>query len=152
MQNNKYNSFTEWVTSDEYKNMQINYKNALEKYKTNSSDFFNSLSSDQQLMTFFHIVRLIHEGELIDQGSYRHVLYNVFGFNEEAYALGMECGYMDLHNSIYPLEYLESSIVLIMKYLGLEYSNKLKNDLLRIIKYGSINESVYPYTQLKLDL
>jgi hypothetical protein len=31
---------------------------------------------------------------------YRYVLYNVFGFDAGMYALGMDCGYMALHNSI----------------------------------------------------
>jgi len=33
-------------------------------------------------------------------GSYRYVLYEVFGFEPESYGLGLQCGYMKLHNSI----------------------------------------------------
>lgn len=28
------------------------------------------------------------------------MLYDIFGFEADAYALGMDCGYMALHNSI----------------------------------------------------
>jgi hypothetical protein len=45
-------------------------------------------------------VRRIHKGEVEDRGSYRHVLYSVFGFGPEAYTLAQGAGYLDIHNSI----------------------------------------------------
>jgi hypothetical protein len=42
---------------------------------------------------------------MIDKGTYRYVLYDVFDFGPDAYSVGMECGYMDLHNAIDTKDY-----------------------------------------------
>lgn len=75
----------------------LEYDNAAEK-------LWSTLSKEQQLMLFYSVVKRIVKGELRDQGSYRYVLYNVFGFDSEAYAIGMDCGFLELHNSIYTQE------------------------------------------------
>jgi hypothetical protein len=78
---------------------------ALAEQKKNNEEgankFWNGLSYDEKLMAFYSVVKLICKGELEQRGTYRFVLYDVFGFDADAYALGMECGYLDLHNSIY---------------------------------------------------
>jgi hypothetical protein len=61
---------------------------------------WNSLSTEQQLDVFCAVVRRIVQAELVDDGTYRHALYNVFKFGPEAYGRGMDAGYFDLHNSI----------------------------------------------------
>jgi hypothetical protein len=66
--------------------------------------WWDSLSEDQQQLAFYSVVKRIVKGELRDKGSYRHVLYNVFGFDENSYFVGIHCGYMELHNSIYTSE------------------------------------------------
>jgi hypothetical protein len=65
------------------------------------NEWWNSLSEEDRLRAFYSVVKRIHKGDIEDKGSYRWVLYNVFGFGPEAYGLGMDCGYMDLHNAIY---------------------------------------------------
>lgn len=63
--------------------------------------FWDGLSYDDRLKAFYSVCKRIHKGDLIDRGSYRYVLYHVFGFDYDAYSIGMDCGYMDIHNSIY---------------------------------------------------
>lgn len=63
-------------------------------------EWWNGLSKDDQMKAFYSVVKRIVDGELTQKGSYRYVLYDVFGFDAEAYGLGMMCGYMALHNSI----------------------------------------------------
>jgi hypothetical protein len=63
--------------------------------------FWDSLSVDDQMKAFHAVVKRIVKGELQDKGSYRYVLYDIFGFDKDAYLMGMNCGYMDLHNSIF---------------------------------------------------
>jgi hypothetical protein len=46
------------------------------------------------------VVKRIYQGEVEDKGSYRYILYDVLGFGPEAYEIGMDCGFMYLHNSI----------------------------------------------------
>jgi len=63
-------------------------------------EWWNGLSKDDQMKAFYSVVKRLVDGELVQKGSYRYVLYEVFGFDAESYMLGMMCGYMSLHNSI----------------------------------------------------
>ena len=63
-------------------------------------EWWNGLSKDDQMKAFYSVVKRVVDGELTQKGSYRYVLYDVFGFGSESYMLGMMCGYLALHNSI----------------------------------------------------
>lgn len=71
-----------------------------ERYDKEAEQWWNSLSKEQQMRAFYCVVKRLVEGELVEHGSYRYVLYETFGFGPEAYGLGVHCGYMALHNSI----------------------------------------------------
>ena len=75
-----------------------------ENFKQSAEDFWNSLSNDDRLKAFYEVCKRIHEGDLVRRGSYRYVLYQIFGFGPDAYFAGLECGYIDIHNSIIPPE------------------------------------------------
>lgn len=75
----------------------------IEKEKQEMDAWWNDLSKEDQMKAFYSVVSRIVKGELEDQGSYRYVLYNVFGFDADAYLMGMNCGFMSLHNAI-PLD------------------------------------------------
>lgn len=75
----------------------------IEKEKQEMDTWWESLSKEDQMKAFYSVVSRIVKGELEDQGSYRYVLYDVFGFDGEAYVMGMNCGFMSLHNAI-PLD------------------------------------------------
>lgn len=63
-------------------------------------EWWNALSKDDQMKAFYSVMKRLVDGELEQKGSYRYVLYDVFGFGPESYMLGMMCGFMSLHNSI----------------------------------------------------
>jgi hypothetical protein len=63
-------------------------------------EWWNALTKDDQMKAFYSVVKRLVDGELEQKGSYRYVLYDVFGFGAESYMLGMMCGFMSLHNSI----------------------------------------------------
>jgi len=69
-------------------------------YKDECEDYWASLSEEDKLKAFYSVISRVVQGELKNKGSYRHVLYEVFGFGPEAYVIGMQCGFLDLHNSI----------------------------------------------------
>jgi len=46
------------------------------------------------------VCKRIHTGDIKDSGTYRYVLYDVFGFDPGMYGAGMDCGYMAIHNAI----------------------------------------------------
>ena len=71
--------------------------------------FWESLSYDDKCNAFHAIVSRIVDGEIKQKGSYRYVLYDVFGFGPDMYVRGMDCGYMGLHNSIMDDEQFNAS-------------------------------------------
>ena len=80
---------------------------ALEAGQHEQESFWSTLTKEQQLMAFCHVIRQVTKAELEDQRSYRGILYDVFGFGPEAYSYALAAGFMDLHNAIpsVPLEY-----------------------------------------------
>jgi hypothetical protein len=69
-------------------------------YEAENDKWWNNLTKKEREDAFYAVVKRIVIGELKDRGTYRYVLYNVFGFDEAMYFSGMDCGYMNLHNSI----------------------------------------------------
>lgn len=80
------------------------FKESMLAYEMESEDFWSSLSYDEKLYAFCAISRRIHKGEIVDNGSYRYVLYDVFGFGPDAYAVAQMAGYLDIHNAIVPMK------------------------------------------------
>jgi len=63
-------------------------------------DWWNQLTPEEREAAFYSVCKRLHQGELKERGSYRYVLYNVFGFDPGMYMQGMDCGYMALHNAV----------------------------------------------------
>lgn len=70
------------------------------KYESEAESFWDSLSYDDKLKCFYSVCKRIHKGDIEDRGTYRYVLYEIFGFEPDAYAVGMMCGYLNIHNAI----------------------------------------------------
>lgn len=66
-----------------------------------SEKFWNSLNKDEQLLVFCAVIRRLHKGEIEENRSYRGVLYDIFGFDLDAYSMAQCAGFLDIHNSIY---------------------------------------------------
>jgi hypothetical protein len=77
--------------------------------RADAAAFWDNLSYEDKLLAFYSVVSRIYDGEIKQKGTYRHILYEVFGFGPEAYGLGMECGFMYLHNAIFDGEELNGS-------------------------------------------
>jgi len=75
-----------------------------EQYEAENDEWWNSLTEREREDAFYAVVKRIYKAEIVDQGTYRYALYEVFGFGPGMYMQGMECGYMELHNSIYTHE------------------------------------------------
>ena len=78
------------------------FRESMLAYEMQSEDFWSSLSYDEKLYAFCAISRRIHKGEIVDDGSYRYVLYEIFGFGPDAYAVAQMAGYLEIHNAIVP--------------------------------------------------
>lgn len=64
-------------------------------------DYWNALSKEDQLKAFYSVCKRIYKGDIEDRGTYRYVLYDVFGFDGGSYILGMDCGYFVIHNHLF---------------------------------------------------
>jgi len=70
------------------------------KYDNDADEYWDKLSYEDKLKAFYSVCKRIHKGDIKDRGSYRYVLYQVFGFDADAYTIAMRCGYDEIHNSI----------------------------------------------------
>ena len=70
------------------------------QYEEENDAWWNGLTEKEREDAFFAVVKRIYAAELMDHGTYRYALYDVFGFNEGMYCKGMDCGFMAIHNII----------------------------------------------------
>jgi len=70
------------------------------RFESKVDSWWNGLSEQDREWAFYSVVKRIYQGEVVEKGSYRYVLYDIFNFDPGMYMRGMDCGYMALHNSI----------------------------------------------------
>lgn len=80
---------------------------AEERYEFLCDQAWNKMSPEEQMMAFYSVCKRIHKGDVVEKGSYRHVLYSTFEFPMDAYGIGMQCGYMAIHNAIVDIDEFE---------------------------------------------
>ena len=99
---------TRFWESEEWVEISRKYQEAQEEYGKRMQKWWTTLPPEQQQWAFYNVCRLIYKGDVEERQSYRGVLYDVFGWGPEAYALGMEARYMELHNLLWDAhEYAE---------------------------------------------
>lgn len=81
---------------------------ARKEYEIMNNAWWNGLSEEEREWAFYAVCKRIHKAELVDRGSYRYALYDVFGFDPGMYGHGMDCGYLAIHNAIFDGEELMS--------------------------------------------
>lgn len=110
--------------------LSIDFNKAMKQVENDEEAYWNSLSKEQQLCCFNSVCRRIVQGDIKDKGTYRYVLYDVFGFGMEAYARAQMAGYLEIHNSIFTSENEEKLLAAFAKSLGVEDAEiKAKNFL-----------------------
>jgi len=70
------------------------------RFESKVGSWWENLTEQEREWAFYSVVKRIHKAEVVDRGTYRYALYDVFGFNGAMYSRGMDCGFMALHNSI----------------------------------------------------
>lgn len=91
---------TDKSLEDTLASLRAAFKEWSESYAKDCDEFWSNLTEEQRLMAFYSVCKRINQGDIIDRGSYRWVLYDVFKFGPESYTIGMECNYMEIHNAI----------------------------------------------------
>jgi hypothetical protein len=76
-------------------------------YSKEAEGYWDSLTYDQKLMCFYVVTKKIHQGDCVENRSYRGVLYDTFGFDADSYGLGMDSGYFEIHNHIISKEQIQ---------------------------------------------
>lgn len=84
------------------------FQEVSQKNEADADDWWNNISQEEREKAFYSVVKRIHQGDIELGGSYRYVLYDVFGFDPGMYTQGMDCGYMALHNMIFDAKDLEA--------------------------------------------
>jgi len=69
--------------------------------------WWEGLTEQEREDAFYAVCKRIYKGDIVDNGSYRYVLYDTFGFDHGMYVDGMNCGYMAIHNAIFDGEELQ---------------------------------------------
>lgn len=106
------------------------FRKAIKQIEEDQEKYWSSLTSEQQIDVFCCIARRIHKGEIQDKGSYRHVLYDVFGWGPEAYAVAQCAGYLDIHNSIVAEDHDYKLIKIFCEKNGIEIKDEKIDDFL----------------------
>ena len=110
--------------------------------------WWEGLTEEEREDAFYAVCKRLYQGELKERGSYRYVLYNVFGFDPGMYMRGMDCGFMALHNAIFDgeefekmkavtrFEVIDESVRAYVKYLdkdeGIKYNLQDKDKTLKV--------------------
>ena len=89
------------IDSPELIAAQIAYKESADEYSADNEKWWNELSEEEREKAFYAVCKRIYKSDIEKQGSYRHALYQIFGFDMSMYGVGIECGYIDIHNTIY---------------------------------------------------
>jgi hypothetical protein len=82
------------------KEMRISFQESSNQYAKLAEEHWNKLSEDEKLFAFYNVCKRIYEADVVKRTSYRGSIYDVFGFDMESYVVGMECGYLEIHNLI----------------------------------------------------
>jgi hypothetical protein len=94
-------SRTSFLNSPEWIEACEAFREASNEYYGKVEDWWAELSDEDQQKAFYCVVKRIYKGDVEERHSYRGVLYDTFGWGPEAYGLGMECNYMEVHNLLY---------------------------------------------------
>lgn len=117
-------SYNDYLNSEEYLSFLDKLDIALDKYANESKHLFESLPYEEKLKIFFHITKTIYNAELVENCTYRTVLYDKFGFDTDSYTIGMDSGFMYIHNSLYSYDDIIDGIKAVI--LALKHNQNYK--------------------------
>ena len=90
-------------------------------YEIMNEAWWKGLSEEERENAFYAVCKRMHKAELVDRGTYRYVLYDVFGFDMNMYGRGMECGFMAIHNAIYGGDKGYNKLYDFVRYIATDY-------------------------------
>jgi hypothetical protein len=97
-----------YFDTEEWQELSRLQQESQEAFAREAEKAWDSLDYQTQLRVFYAVIKRLYQGEVKDKGTYRYILYDVFGFGPESYAIGMECGLMALHNAYVDIDEFEA--------------------------------------------
>ena len=91
------NGFGQWLNSPELKELRQAWSAAEKQQNAEDDAWWDSLDYNGKSQAFRQIVKLMHKAEVLDKGSYRYAMYDIFNLD---YGDGLS-HYMMLHNLIH---------------------------------------------------
>ena len=142
--------------SDKLHELSKQYEDEVENFKksfgTLCKQEWNTLSEEKRIMIWYYVCKQIYVNEFVDKGSYRHLIYTLFEFGPEVYSLGMDCGLMQIHNSITMTEDLRDNAALALRHFGLELPEKSTfEDFMYCLLHGITTKRTIKNQQLSFD-
>ena len=115
---------------DEWQEMTAQFERSFKDLETQQEEYWAGLTKDQQLDLFCCVVRRLVKGEIVDNRSYRGILYDTFGWGPEAYAVAQMAGYINLHNAIFKKERIHEILVDVLKDVEIDIDPEVLNQAL----------------------
>ena len=94
---NNDQSVIKWINSPELKALRKAWNETKKCQNAEDDAWWDSLNSDDKSQAFRQIIKLMYKAEVLDRGSYRYAMYDIF---ELDYGDGL-AHYMQLHNLIH---------------------------------------------------
>ncbi len=91
----------EYFESEEFKELCRAEEDAKQLYARECEQFWQDLPYEDKLKAFYTVISKMHKAEVVNRSTYRGALYGTFQFGTEAYVLGMNAGYLEMHNLIF---------------------------------------------------
>jgi hypothetical protein len=113
------------------KELSDSFNQAMSAIEHEQEAYWNSLSKEDQLKAFCAVVRRIHKGDIVDKGSYRYVLYQMFDFGPESYTQAQMAGYLTIHNCIFDSEHERDTLEAFAAQVGVENPEEAVHDFYR---------------------
>lgn len=93
--------------SEGLKLLQAASKEANRLWDEDCEQLWTALNEKEQQAMFYSVIKRVYKYRVLDELSYRGVLYDGFGFDGSSYRMGMACNFLDLHNMLYDAEQFE---------------------------------------------
>ncbi len=101
-------------------------------FKADSEELWNSLDRKQQLLIFCAVIRRLYKYEILENLSYRGVLYDGFRFDIDSYGLAQDAGYLKIHNSIYSQDEILDLFKKVFEHKNIEFNRSEIENLLKL--------------------
>ena len=95
------------MDKDSLENIRIAFEESQREYEAKNDAWWTALSETEREDAFYAVCKRIHRGDMELRGTYRYVLYDVFGFDPGMYMQGMNCGYFNIHNALFDADELQ---------------------------------------------